>query len=126
VPVRVTAWRGPQLTRTIRQTMARRLGQCGRLIHMYLVTTISTQGSYHPPFHSLPGDPPYRQTGDLIRSWQVELDAAGLRVRVSSDSEYVLALEFGASWLNLEPRPHGRAAFYAEVYHCAAILGAPL
>jgi hypothetical protein len=122
---RVTNWRGPQLTRTIRQTMARRLGQCGKLIHMHLVTTISTQGSYHPPFHSLPGDPPYRQTGDLIRSWQVELDAAGLRVRVSSDSEYVLALEFGVLPF-LEPRPHGRSAFYAEVYHCRSILCAPL
>lgn len=123
---RVTAWKGQQLTRTIQRTLATRLGQCGKLIHLNLVTSISTQGSYHPPFHSIPGDPPYRQTGDLIKSWQVELDRAGLRVRVSSDSEYVLALEFGAPAINLEPRPHGRSAFYAEVYHCAAILCAPL
>jgi hypothetical protein len=121
---RVTGWLGPQLTRIVHREMGNRLDTCIRLIHTDLVHSISTQGSYVPPVHSRPGDPPYRQTGDLIASWQPELDRAGLVGRVSSDSPYVLQLEFGP--INPEPRPHGRRAFYTNIYTCRSILGAPL
>jgi hypothetical protein len=129
VAVRVTHERWGQFRDLVLRRMADRLDRAIRLIHTELVTSISTQGSYVPPVHSRPGDPPYRQTGDLIASWQTELDRAGLVGRVSSDSEYVLRLEFGYPPGALDwpaPRPHARRAFYSQVYHCAAMLGAPM
>lgn len=59
------------------------------------------------PQHSEPGEPPRKQTGDLFRSWQVDVTVTGrgtIRGRLTSDVRYQEYLERGTRFM--APRPH--------------------
>jgi hypothetical protein len=73
--------------------------------------------------HSRPGNPPYKQTGELRRSIGWELRALGLIGRVGSNIRtpaYPLYLELGTR--RMAPRPYLRAALVKHQAALAAIL----
>lgn len=80
--------------------LADNLGAGAELLRASIQYNIGIQG---PP-RSSPGEFPHRETGELQESFFDELDADGLVARVGSDSDHVLAMEFGSG--NVAARPH--------------------
>lgn len=79
--------------------------------------------------HSRPGQYPFEQTGDLKGSFSAFLDryaSRGMTAYVSSDSEYLLALEFGRPAINLAPRPHVRRTLIDHRAALARLMLRPL
>jgi HK97 gp10 family phage protein len=71
----------------------------------HLITQGAVSGKNHVP--SLPGEPPNEDTG-VLRTNIETTQAAPLRVEVSSNAPYAVALEFGTS--TMAERPYMRPA----------------
>jgi HK97 gp10 family phage protein len=75
-------------------------GEIIRAEAAHLITEGAVSGKYHVP--SLPGEPPNEDTGVLranIETTQVE----PLRIEVTSNAPYAVALEFGTSKMAARP-----------------------
>lgn len=75
--------------------------------------------------HSLPGDPPFKQTGRLRGSmaWEMVGDATG---RVGTNVKYGLYLEVGAPRANLAARPYLAPRLHARRLTLSRMISAPL
>jgi hypothetical protein len=125
VTVRVQVrWHGPALVRAVHSGLARNLNDAGQFLRREVRRDIAIQGSYVPPVHSRPGDPPYRQSGDLIRSYFVHVDRHALFAQVGSPLDYSRFLELGTS--RMAPRPHLRRALLLRGPLIAAIVCTPI
>lgn len=65
----------------------------------------------HTVIRSRPGEPPRKETGELIRSIKLHKSKRDLTYTIYTDSVYARALEFGYAPRNLLPRPHWLVAF---------------
>lgn len=111
-------WRGNVFLRQVyRPGMMRNLKLAGTYGRDSVRTDISTPGSYHPPSHSKPGQPPFKITGFLWRSYGfhvMKFPDAGLIV--GSDDPVARYLELGTgvhgpyapghNKVHIQPRPH--------------------
>jgi len=107
-----STWRGPTFSRKVHKGMADNLTLATRYARDEIRRRISVQGSYVPPNHSAPGGYPYRQSGDLIRSYVYQVDRANLWSAIASDLVYARYLEQGTRIMR--PRPHIRRTIYGN------------
>jgi hypothetical protein len=89
--------------RALNAHLAGNLEDAASFLKDEIVTEIGIQG---PP-RSQPGEPPHVDTGELIKSFDYDVDAVSLTARVGSDSPYVLPLERGTG--RMAARPHIQA-----------------
>lgn len=100
----VTRWKGPAFEKRFRAGLARNLKDAIEAVQAGIVADISTDGAGSPPAHSRPGDPPFRQSGELVKSFSTMVDPAALIAQVGSDAPYSLMLEQGTP--RMLPRPY--------------------
>lgn len=92
----------------------------GKAMVAEITREIGVQG-YGTP--SQPGNPPYKQTGELQAGIRYEIDAANLIVYVLSDAPYSTYLEFGTSRMDARPFMHRGTLGYAEKYGLSHFVG---
>jgi hypothetical protein len=109
-----SVWRGPTFGKKVHKGMADNLTLATRYARDEIRRRISVQGSRVPPVHSpATGHAyPYRQTGDLIKSYKYMVDRANLWSAISSDLPYARYLEQGTRIM--APRPHIRRTIYGN------------
>lgn len=83
----------------------------------HLITQGAVSGKYHVP--SAPGEPPNEDTG-VLRTHIETTQPAPLRVEVSSNAPYAVALEFGTS--KMAPRPYMGPALRAKKKEVTALI----
>lgn len=91
---------GEQVVRQVGQALFAG-GELIRAEASHLITEGAVSGKFHVP--SAPGEPPNEDTGTL-RSHIETTQVAPLRVEVSSNAPYAVALEAGTS--KMAPRPY--------------------
>jgi hypothetical protein len=103
-------WHPQQFVNRVRRGMANNLRDGIKLLHKDVIRSIRTQG--HRGFHSKPGNPPFRQSGELIKSYRTSVNRAALEAQLFSDSPYARRLELGGhgGGVYIAPRPHLRPA----------------
>lgn len=107
-------WNGDKFVAQLSSWVGRRSEAAATILADEIRDLIGHQG--RPGYHSSPGDPPFRQSGELQRSVIVRKQAAGrvrgfLRAMSLSEQVYEVAvtaphgpwLEYGTS--KMEPRP---------------------
>jgi hypothetical protein len=107
-----STWRGPTFARKVKKGMGDNLALATRYARDEIRRRISVQGSYVPPVHSDPGQYPYRQSGDLIKSYKYGIDRANLWSWIGTDLVYGRYLEQGTRIM--APRPHIRRTIYGN------------
>jgi hypothetical protein len=83
-----------------------------------VVKAIRKQG--RPGVHSKPGNPPFRQSGDLIKSYRTHTDRRALEAELFSDLIYAPILELRMN------RPHLRRTLITERRALAAVFTRPV
>lgn len=130
-------WLGRAFDRRLFRHLNDHLGRAARHLEFAIQKNISTPGykvvraggrnrRVIDVARSRPGQFPFEQTGDLIRSFDWAQDRRILRSYVFSRSKYMKALEFGLPAKNLRPRPHVRRTFRAEAANLGRIILTPL
>jgi hypothetical protein len=121
-----TRWHGPAFDRHVRKRLHENFHEAGKLLRREIERDIAFQGSYLPPVHSRPGQPPYRQSGDLIDSIMVlPMQLAGWPlIVVGSDLKYARFLELGTAYM--APRPFFRRNLYRHASALAALCCRPI
>ena len=103
-------WFDTSFLRLMDDEVDRNLRKAGIFVVNEVKRDLSTQGSKTSESatqkHSSPGDPPFRQTGQLRRS--IARERVGAEERVGSNIKYARFLELGT--LNMSPRPFLRPA----------------
>jgi len=100
------AWHGQAFSRRLWRHLDGNLKDAGQYYANAVINDITRmQGSYSPDKHSLPGDPPYRITGDLVRSLMkgIQWDAVRHAWSIGSDLAYARYLEQGTSIMQKRP-----------------------
>src|SRR5215212_6999898 len=119
---RVKTWWNPRpMHQTVQAGIRRNLHAAASILHSEITTSISIQGAPTAP-RSAPGEPPRKETKDLIESWYestVNIVETTWTCYLISDLGYSYILEVGAPAVNLAPRPYiARAQLVreAEIY----------
>ena len=99
---------GPEVVRNVGTALFAG-GEIIRAEAAHLITEGAVSGKNHVP--SAPGDPPNEDTG-VLRTNIETTQTAPLRVEVSSNAPYAVALEFGTS--KMAERPYMRPATRAK------------
>ena len=94
----------PQFLKRVNRTLKRNLQDGTKKLRDEVRVDISRPGSYTPPVHSAPGQPPFTISGDLIASYFYFVDQNALLGQVGSDLVYARYLEQGTSIM--AARPH--------------------
>lgn len=122
------AWRGKQYRELVRREMADRLDVAAKYHRDYIVADISRQCDF--VHHSTPPDSPFRETGDLMKSFKAKVDRRNLVAYVYTTSDHALPLEFG--WFSqqanrrIQPRPFQRRAFTHNLPDFQGVITSPL
>lgn len=126
-----------QCDRIIRRGVADNGDRAADRLLSGVVDAIQTPGSYSPPVHSAPGDPPFKISGTLAKSYHVQRDRRALAWRLGSDWVVSRYLELGtgvfstAPWpptmrRHMAPRPHVRPAIMRHRGDLATLFGTPV
>lgn len=99
VTKRLNGLAGERLVRNVGQALFAG-GEMIRAEAAHLITEGAVSGKYHVP--SRPGEPPNEDTGNL-RTHIETTQVAPLRVEVSSNARYAVALEAGTSKMGARP-----------------------
>jgi hypothetical protein len=98
-------WKGASFERKLRKHRERTTGEAGDFLADEIVRLITvTRGSYAPPVHSAPFQPPYWISRDLANSYFSKIDRRLLVATVGSNLPYARYLEQGTSIM--QPRPY--------------------
>jgi len=105
-------WYGDKVTATLRAYYLERLKIVAKMLVGRIKEKISHAGTGRKwpgarRASSKPGEPPARQTGDLMKSITHEIDAINLRAVVGTNLQYARKLELGDD--RIEPRPYLRS-----------------
>lgn len=98
-------WYGKSYTRLVARHLEKNLERAAEFDRDQIRQSISRPGSYDPPDHSLPGEPPKKIFGDLWKSYTFA-HVGPLRWGVGSDYPVAADLELGTAIM--APRPHLR------------------
>ena len=130
-------WNGEQAQAAIERMMSRRIGQACGYLEKVVKADISQTGTlrYHPLTkkgkrsktaktiynftHSVPGNPPYKQTGHLRRS--ITHEVSKLIGRVGTNLLYGRYLELGTR--RMAARPYLRRALIQTTFTLRRIIG---
>ena len=98
-------WKDKSFTNRLLVHRADSLNEAAKFVREEVKDLITqTQGSYFPPYHSDPGDPPFMITKDLAKSYKSVTDRTNLVAYIGSNLPYARYLEQGTSIM--EPRPY--------------------
>ena len=92
-------WFGRQVDKAIKQRLATNIRDASELYAAFLRERISVQG---PP-RSSAGEPPHKDTGELVASIRVDVDPRNLVGQISSDRPYAIVLELGTEGMAARP-----------------------
>jgi hypothetical protein len=123
-----TWWWNPQpLDRAVRSWATRVLREACQHLEFGIESLIAIQG-VPVARRSDPGEPPRRETGDLIRSWTYAVSTSSPEAWVYSPLDYSYYLEVGAAatYGIILPRPYIRRAQLAAERTLAIILTQPM
>lgn len=99
--VRITNWRGRELTQQLRKEIEGRLAEAGEVVASKVRRNIST--SSRSQGRSNPAGMPHADTGRLRNSVTYEVDKQALTVKIGTNVEYAPFLELGT--LHMDERP---------------------
>lgn len=120
-------WNQASLDRAVRSWGHRVLKSACQYLEFQTESLIAIQGA--PVLRrSRPGEPPRRETGDLIRSWTYAVSTVALEAWVHSDLDYSYYLEVGAAatFGIILPRPYVRRALLSSLNSLSIILTQPM
>ena len=130
-------WHGSRFLRAYERGIKRNLDLAAKYGRDSVRADISTPGSYVPPVHSQPGNPPYRITGDVWRSYGYAVTGFPTpKLVVGSSDPVARYLELGTgvhgpfapghNTVHMLPRPHLRRLIHVRGHILARLICAPI
>lgn len=122
-----TWWNQKPLDHAIEKWKGKVLREAAQLLEFNIEKLIAIQG-VPVSGRSMPGHPPRRESGDLIRSWTYQVVVSANSSYVYSDIDYSYYLEVGAkaTYGIILPRPYIRRALLDSEASLSIILTQPL